>query len=279
MASSFSIFISYVSEDETIANLIKEFLEKNFLSAQVFVAVRDLKAGQIWIERIRDSLKNSHAIVPIITQFSEESPWVLFEAGAGFTDSRTIPLCADAITLDTLKPPLKLLQAIELSNEGLTRLAGDIAKRAELREPQELHGLSNTLNSIEQFLRTREHRLQTEINEKVRTEQESEIDLEIQSRVTELINRRREVVIRIIDKARNSYNVPSRSEMEKMDISELTAILKFHKLPAPNLVFLTHLLNLKSNPIKKNASDWEKINAKKEIDIAFEELTKLENDI
>ncbi|MCG6535397.1 MAG: toll/interleukin-1 receptor domain-containing protein [Syntrophales bacterium LBB04] len=132
MTSDFSVFISHVSDDESIAIAIRQFIEKVFLNATVFVAGRDLIGGEVWVKEIRDKLRTSRVIVSIITPFSQNSSWVLFESGAGFLDSRTIPLCGDGITIEALKPPLKLLQARALNQEGLKNLVRDIARLAEL---------------------------------------------------------------------------------------------------------------------------------------------------
>jgi hypothetical protein len=94
MASQFTVFVSHVAEDESIAVGLKRLLETVFLNAKVFVAGRDLAGGEVWVKEIRDQLRVARVIIAVITPFSRNTPWVMFEAGAGFVDSRTIPVCA-----------------------------------------------------------------------------------------------------------------------------------------------------------------------------------------
>jgi len=58
MAGQFSIFISHVADDESIASCLKDFLEKIFLNADVFIASRDLKGGEIWV---KPKARNCHS--------------------------------------------------------------------------------------------------------------------------------------------------------------------------------------------------------------------------
>ena len=155
MSSKFSVFLSHIAEDESIAVALKRLIENVFLNSQVFVAGRDLSGGEVWVKEIRDQLRVARVILAVITPYSKTTPWLLFEAGAGFVDSRTIPVCADGVSIDSLDSPLKLLQARVVDQDGLKRLMVDIAKYAELRVPEHFPGLEDALNAIEEFCKER----------------------------------------------------------------------------------------------------------------------------
>jgi hypothetical protein len=150
---TFEIFISHVDEDSAIAVSLKELLEEIFLSAQCFVSGRDLDGGQLWFEELRKKLGSSVAIVSLISEFSRESRWVYFESGAGFVNQRTIPLAVPPLTVDSIQAPMKLLQARALHEEGLKKVACDIAKLAGIRAPSRFPGLEKATSEVDAFLR------------------------------------------------------------------------------------------------------------------------------
>ncbi|HAS53445.1 MAG: hypothetical protein A2X56_00345 [Nitrospirae bacterium GWC2_57_13] len=122
-----TIFISHAKDDETLAILLKDFLENIFLNANFFVSGSDLGGGEVWIEELRDKLESATAIIALITPYAVENKWVYFEAGAGFAQRRSIPLIADGMTFKTLPIPLSLLQGRTFDISGLKALTSDIA--------------------------------------------------------------------------------------------------------------------------------------------------------
>jgi hypothetical protein len=285
MTSGFSVFISHVSEDESIAIAIKQFIEKVFLNATVFVAGRDLIGGEVWIKEIRDKLRTSRVIVSIITPFSQNSSWVLFESGAGFLDSRTIPLCGDDIAIEDLKPPLKLLQARAINQEGLQNLVRDVARLAELREPSEYPGLTGTLNSIDDFLNARSQATKGNAGESSEPKADTSSkpiklhkltpDQDIQEKVEQLEKRLRDATIRSIEKAASSYAVPSRAEMEKMRQTDLNEVARYFNIPYPVGLY-SDLALYWLDPVARDASRWKKMNAQKSLEQVLEQIEKFE---
>ena len=130
-----TIFISHVSEDETIALALKDFLEGIFLNASVFVSGRDLTGGQVWIEELRNQLANATAILALVSQRSLGSEWVYFEAGAGFCRRCTIPLLISGVTVEDVGPPFSLLQLRRIDQVGLQTMVRDIAGLAQMLTP------------------------------------------------------------------------------------------------------------------------------------------------
>jgi len=276
MAGQFSIFISHLADDESIASCLKDFLEKIFLNADVFIASRDLKGGEIWVKEIRDCLKHATVILPVITRFSHAAPWVLFEAGVGFVDSRTIPVCGDGITPENLEPPLKLLQARKIDDPGLRQLAGDIAKHAEVRQPSQFPGLTEALQAIEDFLGLRGQPatppppapLQTRVP-KALPRKSNPYDPVIKAKHDALCEKMKRATIETIVMAAASYDVPSRDELNLMEQRELDEIVRCFNLPQP---LDAHFKLLLSIP-RTNDSKWKKLNAENSIRQVEESLS------
>jgi len=147
------ILISHDNSDEKIAVEIKLFLEEIFLNAHVYVAGRDLVGGQIWINEIKTHLKSSQVIISLLTPKSLENKWVYFESGAGFTDEKTIPLLTDNLKPENLTPPMSLLQARVLSEQGFITLIKDISKKLNQREPKSFTGIKDLIKRVERLLR------------------------------------------------------------------------------------------------------------------------------
>ena len=288
MASGFSVFISHVSEDETIAVAIKDFLERIFLNADVFVSGRDLTGGEVWIKEIKDKLRNATAIVSIITPFSEASPWVLFESGAGFLASKTIPLCADGVTLNGLRAPLKLLQARILTEEGLKAIVTDIARLAELRCPSEYLSLSVTLTTINDFLSIRSQS-QKKDNEIAAPPADvkglssslpaaKRPDSKILKETKRLRSAVRAALVSSIRKAEGNYDIPTPEQLSQMTIKELLEVAICINVPFPMNVLL-NLLQLDVQKVPEDASQWKKMNAMKALESAFSDLEKFEKSL
>ncbi len=284
MSNIFSIFMSHVEEDETIALAIKQYLETVFLNAQVFVAGRDLTGGEVWIKEIKDKLQSSSIVVSIITPYSIKSPWVLFESGAGFLDSKTIPLCADGITLTQLEPPLKLLQARVASQDGLKTLVRDVAKLAQLRQPTQFPGLEDAFASIEEFIALRnqaDKEQKPEVNEAMRSEtgattavKKSNLDAEIKEEAERLAQAARVATIKSILRAEGKYDIPSKDDLERMEMTDLREIAEYANVPTPPVSLRLTLMNFQIDPLHENASKWKKMNARKGLEEAFRELEK-----
>ena len=115
------IFISHSHSDEAIAYKLVNFLlaalrieeEEIFCSSNPdqglsysFSSVPD---------QLKKELKNSEALIVLITTDSLHSAWIPFEAGAFWpTDKLMIPILGPGLTLDDLQGPLKSLLSISI---------------------------------------------------------------------------------------------------------------------------------------------------------------------
>lgn len=91
------VFISHVSEESKVANLLKETIEKHFLGIlDVFVSSNPdgLELGADWFSVIKGQLSRAELVLVVCSPLSLNRPWINFEAGCGSgRNVPVIPLC------------------------------------------------------------------------------------------------------------------------------------------------------------------------------------------
>lgn len=229
------IFISHVSDDREIANILKEFLEKLFfMNVEVFVSGKDLEGGQIWVEELRQQLERSQAIVSVISPQSINSDWVNFESGVGFLDERTIPFVVQGnLWRDFGNTPLKYLQACKLTSEGVTKLVEYLCSKFDSeRVPQ--FDPDDLIVPISNIITNR--RLDTRMIEMVDT---------LQKRAANTI--------------RKALAKPLGGdvELEPLSFEELVSLSNSHGILIPTELSIL-LVNLANTRPSLNAPQWEK---------------------
>jgi len=137
---TFNIFLSHIHEEQELAHALKNAIESAFLDAvRVFVSSheQDVRVGDEWFKEIEASLRESEAVILLLSPQSVKRPWVNFEAGAAwFLDRRVIPICSRGLSINDLPPPFSKRQAISIaSEEDRDTLIEDIASVAGLRVP------------------------------------------------------------------------------------------------------------------------------------------------
>jgi hypothetical protein len=106
------VFISHDSRDSRLAQVLGETLRRITL-AQIdpwFSSDESAPGGTtagVWLDKVRDQLKNTHVLLALLTPRSVSRPWVLFESGfaAARQECEVIPV---AIGLDSESVPLPL---------------------------------------------------------------------------------------------------------------------------------------------------------------------------
>jgi hypothetical protein len=277
---TFSIFISHVDEDGAIALAMKTFLEELFLNAQCFVSGWDLAGGELWFEELRKQLESSVCIVALISPISKDSRWVHFEAGAGFVTLRTIPIAVAPLTVDTLPAPLKLLQARNLTREGLEALSIDIARLAKLRTPARFPGLDEALGEIDSFLKKR---LQPSIPSTTAATSARQTlfppkpaeDLAIKAQLGHLQTQVRSLLIELLERSRASFDIPSQHELRAQNLMDLFEIADAVGAPTP---FQSRWALTFDTAVAADAPEWKKINERKQLGEVERELVKFAAD-
>lgn len=119
------VFISWSGErGKAVAKGLAQWLPKLFEGLEVFYSGRDIAAGDAWLLRLFEELRDSSFGVLCLTPENRASPWLQFEAGAvwrGLKGARIVPYCHDLIP-DDVGEPLKHLQGVANDAEGTWRL-------------------------------------------------------------------------------------------------------------------------------------------------------------
>lgn len=282
MTSKFSVFISHVSEDEAIAVMLKNTIERVFLNAEVFVSGRDLKGGEIWINEIREKLRESSVIIALITEYSCNSNWVLFETGSGLVENKSIPFCVAPLMVSKLTPPLSLSQSRDYNEDGLRRILQDIANIAELRIPQEIPGISGEVNELNKYLSLRNKSIKeeqaTSLHKKdvvriKKSEVEITEDPEIKSKISQIEKKVKEFLISQLLLVDSTYKIPSKEELQLMKLLDIGEIVKYANIPFDSLI-LMRVRTAKWDIPAPNAPEWKKINTIKSIESLSKDISK-----
>jgi len=266
------IFISHSKDDETLAISLKRFLENIFLNADFFVSGSDLGGGNVWIEELRQKLESATAIIALVTPYAVDNKWVYFEAGAGFAKRRSIPLLADGVTFQSLPIPLSLLQGRMYDAQGLKSLVLDISELAEMRTPARFPGLEEILVKANDFMEQRRAEKEkaprvAKSHPKEKEVAEDEDDASLKEEITALIEKTHHMISSAILKNQDVYDVPSREELEGLNLIDLRQIAETIGLKPPFTA--SSLLIMNMTIPKTTDSKWKKQNFKAQLcDIA-----------
>jgi hypothetical protein len=114
------IFISYIHEDEGVAQALRRLLEAKLRNVDVFVASDELRLGHEWLSKIRAALKSARVILALFSPAAIQRPWVNFEAGgAWFSDDKTlVPICIGGLSPASLPKPYSNIQGATFDDRG-----------------------------------------------------------------------------------------------------------------------------------------------------------------
>jgi TIR domain/AAA ATPase domain len=94
------LFLSYAAADEQLASDIKDYLETQINGVTVFMASQSIKRGEEWEKRLHMNLKESFAVVPIITPNWLESRWCFGEwVAASVLGATILPFVEETVEL------------------------------------------------------------------------------------------------------------------------------------------------------------------------------------
>lgn len=103
------IFLSYSNQDSNIAKNLYANLEKS--GASCFMAEKDIAAGELWEERIRQELISSDWVVILVTPRSKNRLWVAAEAGAAWVLDKKLVAALMFVDPNELIDPIKKRQS------------------------------------------------------------------------------------------------------------------------------------------------------------------------
>jgi hypothetical protein len=127
------IFFSHSSKDKIpLAKLKELILNKCNNSIDIFLSSdgQSIPFGKNWEHQIEEALNKSTTFFIFLTPNSLNSQWVYFEAGHAYSRKRdVVPIGIFGLDLNSLKPPLNLLQGFNINGkEGLNNIISIINK-------------------------------------------------------------------------------------------------------------------------------------------------------
>ena len=133
------IFISHISEEASVATLLKEWFESTFpASVTVFVSSdpTSLPAGVRWLELLEVELAKTDLLITLFSPASVDRHWITFEAGSAWIRKiPIIPICHSGITHQNLPQPLPQFQGLDaLDSKFGQNLFSSIAKSAGIQK-------------------------------------------------------------------------------------------------------------------------------------------------
>jgi len=109
VSQHYRVFMSYSHRDAGIARSLVERLETAGLKC--FLSEKDVSAGDLWEDRIRDAIRESDRVVLLVTPRSKNSAWVAAEAGAAWALEKTLIAALMFVEPHELIEPIKRYQA------------------------------------------------------------------------------------------------------------------------------------------------------------------------
>jgi hypothetical protein len=128
------LFISHVSQEQSVANVLKKYLHDIFGSEiPIFVSSdkTSIGGGKKWFTHIIDNLHGKKVVLCLVSQESKSREWVHFEAGyGGGHGALIIPIAIRNLPLGALSYPLIGYQARSI--DDLQAIVDDISRETRL---------------------------------------------------------------------------------------------------------------------------------------------------
>jgi len=127
-----NIFISHISEEASITEILKDWIESSFLGqCEVFASSdkADL-SGNKWISEIDQALDSAMTFLVLFSPTSVKRPWVNVQTGWGWIKGLPIiPICHSGLKKDDLPRRISTLQALEINSDCfVSELSTTLAK-------------------------------------------------------------------------------------------------------------------------------------------------------
>jgi hypothetical protein len=127
------VFLSHSSLDKAPLTALKQMLDERAAGALDFFLSSDgesIRFGRNWVVRVSDALSKAKLMFVFLSPHSADSKWIHFEAGCAYAkDIDVVPVCLPGIDLNSIKPPLSLLQGFNLHSHdamgNLSRICND----------------------------------------------------------------------------------------------------------------------------------------------------------
>jgi len=106
MATTYDFFISYPHKEREWVRRFVEALEQHNL--KIWYDEKIIPPGEPFVEKLREGLRNSNAMIYIVTLEALNSRWALMELGGALgLKKKIIPLVAEDVPIGELVPPIR----------------------------------------------------------------------------------------------------------------------------------------------------------------------------
>lgn len=126
---SAKIFISWSGDlSKALGEAVRDWIPKVLQSVKPYFTPDDIEKGARWAKEIGQELSTSQLGIICLTQDNQNSPWILFEAGAlskNLEESKVCPILFNFDTTDLIGP-LSSFQATRFNKEELKKLIESI---------------------------------------------------------------------------------------------------------------------------------------------------------
>lgn len=129
MGILYKIFISHVTEEQTVAFALKDYLESIFgEQLNVFVS-GNIQMGSDWFQDVRKELENCHMVITLMSKYSHKRPWINIESGyAVMSHKKMIPICYNGFHISDLEFPYSSKNGFDiLDRNGIRRFLKTLA--------------------------------------------------------------------------------------------------------------------------------------------------------
>ena len=141
------VFISHISEDAPLANVLKKWIDTTFTGhSETFVSsdIESLPAGTEWMKKVDQALADSSIFIVLCSPAALKRPWVSFETGCGWIKQvPVVPICYSGIKISSLPLPFSRFQALEIeSEEFISDFLKSIAKHLQVSKVPKIDQVS-----------------------------------------------------------------------------------------------------------------------------------------
>jgi hypothetical protein len=155
LMGKFNIFLSHITVESRLADLIKRHLVHDFIGlVEVFESSDRLSipAGAKWLTEVMEGLQHANLHLILCSQDATSRPWIQFEAGAAhLRQIPIVPLCHGGLTCAQLPVPLSEYEGIQATEpEGLVWLYRAIANALGSSVPEiDFHAFAGEVDAFE----------------------------------------------------------------------------------------------------------------------------------
>lgn len=253
------IFVSCDRSDQDVAAILARLLEKTFPEAEVIVADRNRSSGS------PEQLRSCAVVVPMITPDALNSPWILFEAGAGMVAGTTLPVVVGDVSAEEIPEPLRQLAVRHFDEQGLPQLLEAVARAGEVSLPPRIVGVQEAL-----------YRLKARFTPRGPARLDGTPTSGVVARVKRMIERAHKALVTLIINTMSPASVPAEQDLGEMRLHQLRDLADYAHVAYPTFLLFT-LSSLEMSGLEQDEASWSLFSGK-ELDRLERQLKQLERD-